>query len=145
MDSPVAPAWGCGSRPAPRTSPRRWRHSTSETPSPCCSRSRWDRRTPPTSSAAPSNIDAVAARYQAFLEQWDGGWPQAAGADNLARQILLHTDWLQVIRRDPHLPAEHLPEEWPAIRAEQVFRLLDRKVAPGAARLAADLLDEIEL
>lgn len=91
------------------------------------------------------DIDAVAARYQSFLEQWDGGWPQAAGADNLARQILLHTDWLQVIRRDPHLPAEHLPEEWPAIRAEQVFRLLDRKVAPGAARLAADLLDEIEL
>lgn len=91
------------------------------------------------------DIEAVAARYQAFLEQWDGGPPPAAAADNLACQILLHTDWLQVIRRDPHLPAEHLPEEWPAIRAEQVFRLLDRKVAPGAARLAADLLDEIEL
>jgi phenylacetic acid degradation operon negative regulatory protein len=91
------------------------------------------------------DIDAIAARYRAFLDQWDSSSLPAAAGDDLACQVLLHTDWLQVIRQDPHLPAEHLPEEWPAIRAEEVFRLLDRKIAPGAANLAATLLDEIDL
>ncbi|WP_255948377.1 PaaX family transcriptional regulator [Streptomyces odontomachi] len=91
------------------------------------------------------DIDAIAARYRAFLDQWDSSSPPATARDDLACQVQLHTDWLQVIRQDPHLPAEHLPEEWPAIRAEEVFRLLDRKIAPGAAKLAATLLDEIEL
>ncbi|MEE1940967.1 PaaX family transcriptional regulator C-terminal domain-containing protein [Streptomyces sp. TRM 70361] len=89
------------------------------------------------------DVEAVAARYRAFLERWDTSTPPVAD-DDLACQILLHTDWLQLVRQDPHLPAEHLPEHWPAIRAEQVFRLLDQKVAPGA-RAAAELLDEIEL
>ncbi|MEU6668471.1 PaaX family transcriptional regulator C-terminal domain-containing protein [Streptomyces sp. NPDC046727] len=91
------------------------------------------------------DIDGIAARYRAFLDQWDTGAPPAAADDALARQILLHTDWLQVVRWDPHLPAEHLPERWPAIRAEQVFRLLDHTIAPDAAKLAATLLDEITL
>ncbi|WP_248959038.1 PaaX family transcriptional regulator [Sphaerisporangium perillae] len=91
------------------------------------------------------DIDGIAARYQAFLGQWDTSPPPAVAGDDLACQIRLHTDWLQVVRWDPHLPAEHLPEQWPAIRAEQVFSLLNRKIAPGAAKLAAALLDEISL
>lgn len=90
------------------------------------------------------DLEAIAVRYRAFLDRWDSSTPPNPD-DELACQILLHTDWLQLVRQDPHLPAEYLPEQWPAIRAEQVFRLLDRKIAPGARAAATALLDEIEL
>ncbi|MGW7238356.1 hypothetical protein [Streptomyces sp. NPDC054804] len=44
------------------------------------------------------DIDGSAARYQAFLDQWDAGPPPAVADDDLACQILLHTDWPQVVR-----------------------------------------------
>jgi phenylacetic acid degradation operon negative regulatory protein len=91
------------------------------------------------------DTDGIAARYRAFLDEWDTGAPTTVAGDDLACRILLHTDWLQAIRWDPQLPAEHLPERWPAIRAERVFHRLDHKIAPGAARLAEALLDEISL
>jgi phenylacetic acid degradation operon negative regulatory protein len=88
---------------------------------------------------------AIAARYHAFLARWDTPGPSPSAPDDLVRRLLLHTDWLQVVRQDPHLPAEHLPADWPAIRAERVFRRLDRKFGAEADRLAAELLDEIPL
>ncbi|MER6688163.1 PaaX family transcriptional regulator [Streptomyces minutiscleroticus] len=90
------------------------------------------------------DVGEIAARYEAFLKRWDTSTPPAAD-DDLACQVSLHTDWLQLVRQDPHLPAEHLPQRWPAIRAEQVFRLLDRKIAPGARASASALLEEIDL
>lgn len=80
---------------------------------------------------------AIAAEYHAFLERWE---PGPAG-DPLPQQLLLHTDWLELVRRDPHLPAEHLPSDWPAIRAEGIFRALAREVAPAAREEAEKLLD----
>jgi phenylacetic acid degradation operon negative regulatory protein len=85
----------------------------------------------------------IAARYRAFLDRWDTRDPAPEAADDLARQLLLHTDWLQLIRQDPHLPAEHLPQDWPAIRAEQVFRTLARRYEPPAGELAATIVDTI--
>lgn len=61
----------------------------------------------------------------------------------LARQLLLHTDWLRLIRQDPHLPVEHLPRDWPAIRAEQVFSTLARAYERPARDLADIVLDEL--
>ncbi|GAA3441350.1 PaaX family transcriptional regulator [Planomonospora venezuelensis] len=87
----------------------------------------------------------IAERYHAFLDRWDTPGPQPALPDDLARQLLLHTDWLQLVRRDPHLPAEHLPPDWPAIRAEQVFRTLTRAYWELARDLAAAILDELPL
>jgi len=52
------------------------------------------------------------------------GADAADDAGALVRQLLLHTDWLDQIRQDPHLPAEHLPEDWPAADAEALFREL---------------------
>ncbi|NRQ37387.1 PaaX family transcriptional regulator [Nonomuraea sp. NN258] len=89
------------------------------------------------------DIDQIAARYLAFLDRWDTTRPMPALPDDLARQLLLHTDWLQLVRQDPHLPAEHLPPGWPAIRAEQVFRELARAYERPAAALAAAVLDEL--
>lgn len=78
---------------------------------------------------------AIAAEYQAFLQRWSQ--PGAGGADPLGSQLLLHTDWLELVRSDPHLPAEHLPADWPAIRAEELFHALAREWE-GAARAEAE-------
>ncbi len=109
------------------------------------------------------DMAGIAADYRAFVDRWtesagsagagpgveaDAGTGAGAGAgfaDPLAGQLLLHTDWLELVRRDPHLPAEHLPDDWPAIRAEQLFRGLARSCAEPAAAEADGLLDTIEL
>jgi phenylacetic acid degradation operon negative regulatory protein len=89
------------------------------------------------------DVAAIAARYDAFLERWDTSRPAAEARDDLARQLMLHTDWLQLVRQDPHLPAEHLPDGWPAIRAETVFHTLADRYEPSAAEIATSALDVI--
>lgn len=91
------------------------------------------------------DTEQIAARYHAFLDRWDTTGPQPGLPDDLARQLLLHTDWLQLVRQDPHLPAQHLPPDWPAIRAEQVFRTLAHAYERPARELAATILDELPL
>ena len=103
------------------------------------------------------DVPAMASRYQAFLDRWDtAGGGEGAGAadcqdaaaglpDDLARQLVLHSDWLELVRRDPHLPAEHLPEGWPAMRAEAVFRDLAGRWERPAAAEAARILDTLPL
>lgn len=95
------------------------------------------------------DVESIAANYRAFLGRWtDAGTKAEAGAglaDALAAQLLLHTDWLDLVRHDPHLPAEHLPSDWPAIRAEQLFHSLAAQLEPSARNEAATLLDVLEL
>lgn len=86
---------------------------------------------------------AIAAEYRAFLERWGG--QDTEQRDPLAGQLLLHTDWLELVRQDPHLPAEHLPEDWPAIAAERLFRDLAERFRAPAESEAAVLLDALEL
>lgn len=80
---------------------------------------------------------AIATRYQDFLTRWGGRKPQSALPDDLARQLVLHGDWLDLVRQDPHLPAELLDADWPAIKAEQLFQTLAKRYADTAAPLAA--------
>jgi phenylacetic acid degradation operon negative regulatory protein len=87
----------------------------------------------------------VAAKYEAFLRRWDVEEPYVELPDDFARQLALHTDWLEVVRGDPRLPAEHLPPGWPAIPAEHVFRSLAGRYETGAAKTARDLLDLISV
>ncbi|MFE6900664.1 PaaX family transcriptional regulator C-terminal domain-containing protein [Streptomyces sp. NPDC057717] len=91
------------------------------------------------------DIPAVGARHQAFLKRWDRTDPVPEFPGELAGQLLLHTDWLSLVRQDPHLPAEHLPADWPAARAESVFRGLSRRWERPAALAAAELLDTVPL
>jgi len=88
---------------------------------------------------------AIAARYQDFLEKWGGRAPQASLPDDLARQLVLHGDWLDLVRQDPHLPAELLAEDWPAIEAEQLFQALATRYREIAAPLAAAAVESIAL
>lgn len=85
------------------------------------------------------DTETIALRYHDFLAKWDTD--RSPLPDDLTRQLMLHTDWLHVVRQDPHLPAEHLPLDWPAIRAEQLFRKLDADFRDGAARLADETLE----
>ncbi len=89
------------------------------------------------------DVPAIAARYNEFLTRWDTGDPLPTLPDDLARQLVLHNDWLQLVRQDPHLPAEHLAADWPAIRAEHTFQALAAKYLPTAGAIARELMDEI--
>ncbi len=89
------------------------------------------------------DIDAIAERYRAFLARWDTPSPLPSAPDDLARQLVLHTDWLQLVRQDPHLPAEHLDADWPAIRAEGLFRDLARHYDTTASPLAEQAIEQI--
>jgi protein-disulfide isomerase len=63
------------------------------------------------------------------------------GPDPLARQLLLHTAWLDAVRADPHLPVAHLRAGWPAIEAEALFRRLAAAWEAPARAAAATVLD----
>ncbi|MGY1856848.1 PaaX family transcriptional regulator [Modestobacter sp. SYSU DS0290] len=88
------------------------------------------------------DLAAIASRYTGFLERWEDPErrPRLPG---LAQQLTLDADWLQVIRRDPRLPARHLPPGWPAERAQQVFRSLHAEFEDEARAVAATVLDTI--
>ncbi|MBO1413536.1 PaaX family transcriptional regulator [Streptomyces sp. FH025] len=91
------------------------------------------------------DVPAIAQGYHGFLDRWSGSAPAVAAEDDLARQLLLHTDWLDLVRSDPHLPAEHLPTDWPAEAAERLFHTLAHRYQPGAEAIATEVLDRIEL
>lgn len=87
------------------------------------------------------DTDTIAERYRAFVARWGGHHPLPGVTDDLGRQLLLHTDWLQLVREDPHLPTQLLPPDWPAIRADELFRDLAERYAESAAVIARDVLD----
>jgi phenylacetic acid degradation operon negative regulatory protein len=87
------------------------------------------------------DLDAIAARHRGFLERWETPQRRPPLPDNLARQLVLQAEWLQVIRRDPRLPLQHLPEGWPAERAQELFRALNAEYDPEAKQILAEVLD----
>ncbi|MFG2003271.1 PaaX family transcriptional regulator C-terminal domain-containing protein [Spirillospora sp. NPDC048911] len=87
------------------------------------------------------DLDELAAGYQEFLDRWDRPDPIPKAPHDLARYLWMMTEWLQLIRIDPRLPVQHLPDGWPAVRAQRVLHeLRERYDAP--ARETADRLIE---
>lgn len=78
------------------------------------------------------DLDALAAGYAGFLARWAGPAPRADAGDDLARLLLLLTEWLLLVRIDPHLPESLLPADWPAVAAEQLVHRLRAEYEPGA-------------
>ncbi len=87
------------------------------------------------------DIDRLAEHYRAFLSRWQD--PSAQASDSLVRDLLLESDWLRTIRDDPRLPREHLPADWPAEPAQELFYALSAELKPPARAITADLLDTI--
>lgn len=78
------------------------------------------------------DLEALAAGYTGFLERWAGPAPRSDLGDDLARFLLLLTEWLLLVRIDPHLPEELLPPGWPAVAAERLVHRLRAEYEPGA-------------
>ena len=90
------------------------------------------------------DLPAIAGRYREFVQRWQTGDPLPAAKDDLARQLVLHTDWLHVVRADPRLPARHLPGDWPAYQARTVFLQRNSEYAERASALADKIIETIE-
>jgi phenylacetic acid degradation operon negative regulatory protein len=88
------------------------------------------------------DLSGLSSRYAAFLSRW-GAF--AGDDDPLATRLRLSAEWLDAIRRDPRLPVEHLPPDWPAARAQRVFRELEEAYREPARTVADGLLDPLPL
>ena len=87
-------------------------------------------------------LPELAARYEEFAQRWQGresSRPQPE--DALVLRLRLHTEWLRIIRGDPRLPVKHLPDDWPAERAEKTFRTVHDRLTPLAREASRRLLD----
>ncbi|GIF20408.1 phenylacetic acid degradation operon negative regulatory protein [Actinoplanes tereljensis] len=86
------------------------------------------------------DLPELAARYEEFLARWDQA---EMPGDPLAARLTLIAEWLDAIRRDPRLPVEHLPADWPAGPAQKVFRDREAAFREPAQAVADDLLDTL--
>lgn len=67
------------------------------------------------------DLDSIATGYRQFRGRWDTAIPLPGLADDLARSLWLVTEWRQLVLEDPMLPADLLPNDWPAVLAREVF------------------------
>jgi phenylacetic acid degradation operon negative regulatory protein len=88
------------------------------------------------------DVEALAKSYRRFTERWTAP-PDLGSVGALGRQMLLTSEWLQLLRRDPRLPVPHLPEDWPAEGAQRLFRRLHAELEPRARAIAFETLDTV--
>lgn len=84
------------------------------------------------------DLDTLATSYQAFLERFRPLWQALRSAGEpapkqgfLIRTLLIH-DYRRVVLRDPLLPAEVLPDDWPGAAARLLCRTLYRATQAAA-------------
>ncbi|CAN7481085.1 phenylacetic acid degradation operon negative regulatory protein PaaX [Bosea sp. LjRoot9] len=85
-------------------------------------------------------LDCIAEAYRRFQAAFE---PLAAGLeggvrlsdlDALVARILLIHEYRRVVLRDPVLPADILPEDWPGASARSLCAAIYRQVLPGSER-----------
>ncbi|MEJ3745828.1 PaaX family transcriptional regulator C-terminal domain-containing protein [Actinomycetes bacterium KLBMP 9797] len=91
------------------------------------------------------DLAAIAARYEQFLRRWDTPRPLPAAPDDLARQLWLVSEWLLILRDDPRIPLRHLPPDWPAVDAEQVFHRRHDQLNARAQKILHEVVDAVEV
>jgi phenylacetic acid degradation operon negative regulatory protein len=91
------------------------------------------------------DLEDLAKQYEGFVARWASGKPMRQAPDALVRKLLLTTEWLQIIRRDPRLPLKFLPRRWPAVKADRLFKKLDASCEAPARRIAQATLDVIRV
>jgi phenylacetic acid degradation operon negative regulatory protein len=89
------------------------------------------------------DLGQLATGYHAFLNRWHDQDPQPFPDDPLAAHLSIVTEWLQIIRRDPRLPVHHLPDNWPAVPAQQTFQYIEAHLIQPARTLAIPLLHTV--
>ncbi|MEW2301306.1 PaaX family transcriptional regulator C-terminal domain-containing protein [Streptomyces sp. NPDC006655] len=90
------------------------------------------------------DLESIAARYEDFRARWEA-WRPGPDDDAVVTRLRLVSEWLDIIRTDPRLPARHLPADWPARAAEATFQRVAADTEAPARRTAADLLDTTPL
>jgi phenylacetic acid degradation operon negative regulatory protein len=91
-------------------------------------------------------LEAIAARYRRFLEQWEPALADDRPVEPLsalvARLLLIH-DYRRVVLKDPLLPTPLLPADWPKPAARALCgRLWHRLLEPSEAWLDAHATTE---
>ncbi|MEU5990107.1 PaaX family transcriptional regulator C-terminal domain-containing protein [Spirillospora sp. NPDC047418] len=84
------------------------------------------------------DVEAIRAEHEAFIATWTPD--RARTGHPLTRLTLLGADWLQLLRTDPGLPAEHLPAGWPAAASTALYRERFAVLEPDAAEQLGKLL-----
>jgi len=84
------------------------------------------------------DVEAIAQRHREFLGRWGrADLERVRGeASPLALRTMITADWLELLRGDPRLPREHLPEAWPADESHDLMsRWRARLIEPSNAQL----------
>lgn len=91
------------------------------------------------------DLETIAGRYHDFIERWDAPANREAAGDPLALTLRMTTEWLDIIRKDPRLPIAHLPTDWPAVEAQELFHELHELHVADADAAAAELIESIPI
>ncbi|MFL6141042.1 MAG: PaaX family transcriptional regulator C-terminal domain-containing protein [Labedaea sp.] len=91
------------------------------------------------------DLDALGAEYADFVREWE---PRISAVDTsspaeafAASQQLLHA-WRRFLFRDPGLPTELLPPDWPGSCAAEFFDQQTARLAPAAEEFLDRCLDQ---
>ncbi|HXA62298.1 MAG TPA: PaaX family transcriptional regulator C-terminal domain-containing protein [Streptosporangiaceae bacterium] len=90
------------------------------------------------------DLDEIAHRYTGFLARW-GDHSALSGHNPLGTLLILQSEWAQLARADPRLPLAHLPDDWPAVAAFELYHRLHRKMSPHAEQLCATRARTVEI
>lgn len=96
-------------------------------------------------------LDTLAAEYEAFLARFRPIWQELERADAApdpdacfaVRTLMIH-EIRRLLLRDPQLPADVLPENWPGDTARRLCRNLYRAIQPAAERHLSRMLETAE-
>jgi phenylacetic acid degradation operon negative regulatory protein len=86
------------------------------------------------------DLTALAAGYETFLDRWSGPDPPPEIDDDLARYLVLLTEWLLLVRIDPHLPVQpvdHPGGDGPRLGGERAARQVTCLCARRCVRRAS--------
>lgn len=90
------------------------------------------------------NISAIADAHHRFADIWAPGLEAglAETESPMALRTMLIADWLDLLKQDPRLPAQHLPSEWPADASHKLFLRWYRELAAPSIEELRSLLGE---
>jgi len=80
-------------------------------------------------------LDELRSGYDEFLHRWDGASLPGEARDELAAEIMLITEWRQLVRAYPDVPRVYLPGDWPVARCEAAVRQRRQALGPRARAL----------
>jgi phenylacetic acid degradation operon negative regulatory protein len=85
-------------------------------------------------------LDELRSGYDWFLDRWDRAALPPGARDELGAEIMLITEWRQLVRAYPDVPRVYLPGDWPVARCEAVVRHRREALGPRAGALFASLV-----